>query len=85
MNIFSIQVFVSTYYSLLVETRSSWGKGYSWARAKKAQDEPESPEGKKYSRNDRDMAKGHRSQLDGPHWPNWGLFIMKINNDKIDC
>lgn len=40
---------------------------------------------KKYSRNDRDMAKGHRSQLEGPHWPNWGLFIMKINNDKIDC
>lgn len=46
MNIFNIQVFVSIYYSPLFETRSSWGNGYSWARAKKVQDEPESPEDK---------------------------------------
>lgn len=46
MNIFNIQVSVSIYSSPLVETRSSWGNGYSRARAKKVQDEPESPEDK---------------------------------------
>lgn len=40
---------------------------------------------KKCSRNDRDMAKGHRNQLEGLPWPNWGYYSMKINNDKIDC